>query len=145
MTLNPNVGAARMVGGQISAMNTAAGNPGGAMNGFIGYGMAMNAGGMNAANLYAVGQNQPVQQTAQPAQPAPAAPADGWTCPNCGNVVKGNFCPECGEKKPAPAAEWVCPNCGAKNKGKFCSECGEKKPEAPAEWTCPKCGKVNTG
>ncbi len=145
MTLNPNVGAARMVGGQISAMNTAAGNAGGAMNGFIGYGMAMNAGGMNAANLYAVGQNQPVQQTAQPEQPAPAAPADGWTCPNCGNVVRGNFCPECGEKKPAPAAEWVCPNCGAKNKGKFCSECGEKKPEAPAEWTCPKCGKVNTG
>ena len=145
MTLNPNVGAARMVGGQISAMNTAAGNAGGAMNGFIGYGMAMNAGGMNAANLYAVGQNQPVQQ--QPVQQQPAQP-EGWTCPNCGNVVNGNFCPECGEKKPAPKpAEdgWTCPNCGAVNHGKFCSDCGHKKPEAPATWFCPKCGTENKG
>ena len=141
MTLNPNVGAARIIGGQVTAMNTAAANEGGAMNGFIGMGMAMNAGGMNAGNLYAMGQNQPVQ----PQQAAPAAPANSWTCPKCGAVVSGNFCPECGEKKPAPAEEWVCPKCGAKNKGKFCSDCGEKKPEAPAEWTCPKCGKLNKG
>ncbi len=141
MTLNPNVGAARIIGGQVTAMNTAAANEGGAMNGFIGMGMAMNAGGMNAGNLYAMGQNQPVQ----PQQTAPAAPANSWTCPKCGAVVSGNFCPECGEKKPAPAEEWICPKCGAKNKGKFCSECGEKKPEAPAEWTCPKCGKLNKG
>ena len=140
MTLNPNVGAARIIGGQVTAMNTAAGNEGGAMNGFIGMGMAMNAGGMNAANLYNVGQNQPVQ----PAQPAaPAAPANGWTCPKCGTVVAGNFCPECGEKKPAPADSWVCPKCGATCTGKFCPECGEKKPSA--EWTCPKCGTVNNG
>ena len=141
MTLNPNVGAARIIGGQVTAMNTAAGNEGGAMNGFIGMGMAMNAGGMNAGNLYAMGQNQPVQ----PAPTAPAAPANGWTCPKCGTAVTGNFCPECGEKKPAPAAEWICPKCGAANKGKFCSECGEKKPEAAAEWTCPKCGTLNKG
>lgn len=140
MTLNPNVAAARMVGAQASAMNTAAANEGGAMNGFIGMGMAMNAGGMNAANLYAMGQNQPVQ-------PAPtAAPAaDGWTCPKCGTVATGKFCPECGEKKPEAAAGWTCPKCGAENKGKFCSNCGEKKPEAPSQWYCPKCGAVNTG
>ncbi|MBO4795060.1 MAG: SPFH domain-containing protein, partial [Clostridia bacterium] len=48
MTLNPNTAAARMVGGQISAMNTAAGNEGGAMTGFLGMGLAMNAGGANA-------------------------------------------------------------------------------------------------
>ena len=147
MTLNPNVGAARMVGGQISAMNTAAGNAGGAMNGFIGYGMAMNAGGMNAANLYAIGQQQPVQQQPAPQQPAPQAPAaDTWTCPKCGSVVSGKYCPECGEKKPAPAESWTCPKCGAVNTGKFCPECGEKKPAAaPASWTCPKCGVENTG
>ena len=140
MTLNPNVAAARMVGGQISAMNKAASNEGGAMNGFIGMGMAMNAGGMNASNLYAMGQNQPVQQ-GQPQQPA----ANSWTCPKCGAVVNGNFCPECGEKKPAPAASWTCPKCGTVNNGKFCSDCGEKKPEAAATWTCPKCGTVNNG
>ena len=141
MTLNPNVGAARMIGGQITAMNTAAGNEGGAMNGFIGMGMAMNAGGMNASNLYAMGQNQPVQ----PAPAAPAAPVNGWTCPKCGTVATGNFCPDCGERKPAPAASWTCPKCGSVNTGKFCSDCGEKKPEAAAEWTCPKCGTVNKG
>ena len=140
MTLNPNVGAARIIGGQVTAMNTAAGNEGGAMNGFIGMGMAMNAGGMNASNLYAMGQNQPVQ----PAQPAAPA-ANSWVCPKCGATVTGNFCPECGEKKPAPAASWTCPKCGAVNTGKFCSDCGEKKPEAPATWTCPKCGTVNNG
>ena len=140
MTLNPNVGAARMIGGQITAMNKAAENEGGAMNGFIGMGMAMNAGGMNASNLYAMGQNQPVQ----PAQPAAPA-ANSWVCPKCGATVTGNFCPECGEKKPAPAASWTCPKCGAVNTGKFCSDCGEKKPEAPATWTCPKCGTVNNG
>lgn len=139
MTLNPNVAAARMVGGQISAMNKAAENEGGAMNGFIGMGMAMNSGGMNASNLYAMGQNQPVQ----PAQPA--APANGWTCPKCGKVATGNFCPECGEKKPAPASSWTCPKCGKVNDGKFCSDCGEKRPEAAASWFCPKCGKENTG
>ncbi|MBQ3823841.1 MAG: SPFH domain-containing protein, partial [Clostridia bacterium] len=75
MTLNPNVGAARMVGGQISAMNKAAENEGGAMTGFMGMGMAMNAGGNSAAqNLYAMGATQPVQQQA-PAAPAPAAAA----------------------------------------------------------------------
>ncbi len=136
MTLNPNVGAARFIGGQISAMNKAAENEGGAMNGFIGYGMAMNAGGQTASNLYAMGQDQPVQQQ------APAA--GGWVCPKCGKQATGNFCPECGEKKPAPAGTWICPKCGASNTGKFCPECGEKKP-APAEWTCPKCGMLNTG
>jgi len=138
MTLNPNVGAARFIGGQISAMNAAAANEGGAMNGFIGYGMAMNAGGQTASNLYAMGQQEPLQQGAA----APAA--GGWVCPKCGTQVTGNFCPECGEKKPAPAGTWTCPKCGAVNTGKFCPECGEKKP-APAEWACPKCGKLNNG
>lgn len=137
MTLNPNVGAARMIGGQISAMNTAAGNEGGAMNGFIGMGMAMNAGGMNASNLYAMGQQQPIQPV-QPAQGAPAAAA-GWTCPVCGAVATGKFCPECGAQKPAPAAGWTC-SCGAVNQGKFCAECGKKKPAGVPQYKCDKCG-----
>jgi len=136
MTTNPTIAASRMVGGQISAMNTAAGNSAGAMNGFIGYGMANAAGGMNASNLYAMGT---------PVETAPAA--DSWTCPVCGKQATGKFCAECGAKKPAPAAadSWTC-KCGAVNTGKFCSECGSKKPEAaPADsWTC-KCGAVNTG
>ena len=62
MTTNPTTAAARLVGGQIDAMKAAAGNNAGAMTGFMGMGMAMNAGGMggmNAQNLFAMGQQQP--------------------------------------------------------------------------------------
>ncbi len=142
MTLNPNVGAARMVGGQISAMNKAAENEGGAMTGFMGMGMAMNAGGNSAAqNLYAMGATQPVQQQA-PAAPAPAAAAVvGWTCPKCGKEGQtGKFCADCGAARPEEASYWTCPKCGAKCTGKFCPECGEKKPAAAPLYKCDKCG-----
>lgn len=84
MTTNPTTAAARLVGGQVDAMKTAAGNNAGAMTGFMGMGMAMNAGGMggmNAQNLFAMGQQQP-QAAPQPAapQPAPERPqGDTWT------------------------------------------------------------------
>ncbi|MBR5746188.1 MAG: SPFH domain-containing protein, partial [Clostridia bacterium] len=61
MTVNPNVAGARIVGAQADAMRDAAKNEGGAMNAFVGMGMAMNAGG-NAANLFAMGQQQPLPQ-----------------------------------------------------------------------------------
>ena len=45
---------------------TAAGNQAGAMTGFMGMGMAMNqGGGMNAQNLFAMGQQQQEQQAQQ--------------------------------------------------------------------------------
>lgn len=132
---NPNMAAATLVGAQASAMQTAAGNTAGAMTGFMGMGMANMAGGMNAANLFAMGQNQaPVGQQ-------PAAQAAGWTC-SCGTVNTGKFCSNCGQPQPAPAAGWTC-SCGTVNTGKFCSNCGQPQP-ASAEWTC-SCGTVNTG
>ena len=138
---DPTMAAATLVGAQADAMKTAAGNSAGAMTGFMGMGMAMNAGGgMNAQNLYAMGQQQPVQpqQPQQPAQPAPAAPAaDAWTC-SCGATVTGKFCTECGSPRPAQNG-WVC-SCGAVNKGKFCSECGAKKPESAPLYRCDECG-----
>ena len=130
---------ATLVGAQADAMKAAAANKGGAMNGFVGMGMAMNAGGMNAQNLFAMGQQQ--QQTQQNAQPAPAAPAakpaGSWTC-KCGTVATGKFCPECGSTKPADEG-WTC-SCGTVNKGKFCSECGAKKPPEAKLYKCDKCG-----
>ena len=138
MTVNPNTAAARLVGAQADAMRTAAGNEGGAMAGFMGMGLAMNMGGSNAQNLYAMGQ----QQSAQQAPAAPAAAVSGWTCQKCGSTVSGKFCPECGTKKPeaAESAGWACPKCGASNTGKFCSECGEKRPEKKLIYRCDKCG-----
>ncbi|MGN1333375.1 MAG: SPFH domain-containing protein [Lachnospiraceae bacterium] len=136
---NPNMAGATLVGAQADAMKAAASNSAGAMTGFMGMGMAMNAGGgMNAQNLFAMGQQQAAQQ-----QAAAAAPAGSWKC-TCGAVVNGKFCPECGSKKtePVSADGWKC-SCGAVVSGKFCPECGSPKP-AEDGWTC-SCGTVNKG
>ena len=130
---NANMAGAYMVGAQGEAMKAAASNSGGAMTGFMGMGMAQQAGGMNATQLFQMGQ----QQAASAPQPAaPAAPKDSWKCA-CGHTATGNFCPECGSKK--PAAGWTCA-CGNVNKGKFCSNCGAKKPAAEPLYRCDKCG-----
>lgn len=141
---DPTMAAATLVGAQADAMKTAAGNEAGAMTGFMGMGMAMNAagGGMNAQNLFAMGQQQQAQQAAQTPQPTPApqaAPAaGGWQCA-CGTTVTGNFCPNCGTKRPAEDEGWTC-SCGAVNKGKFCTNCGAKKPAGAPLYRCDKCG-----
>ncbi len=135
---DPTMAAATLVGAQADAMKAAAANENGAMTGFMGMGMAMNAGGgMNAQNLFAMGQQN------QQAQSAPAANA--WKCA-CGQTVTGNFCPNCGAKKPEPkpeAGSWKC-KCGATAIGKFCPECGSPKPAETEGWTC-SCGTVNKG
>ena len=138
---DPTMAAATLVGAQADAMKAATSNEAGAMTGFMGLGMAMNAGGGAGAaqNLFAMGQQQ--QQQAQQAAPAPG----GWTCA-CGASVNGNFCPNCGAKKPEPkpaAGAWKC-SCGATASGKFCPECGAPKPADEAGWTC-SCGTVNKG
>lgn len=148
------------------ARETAAGNEGGAMAGFMGMGMAggsmsqpmsdamyqqqMQMNMMNQQNQQAQ-YNQYNQQPAQPASasaPAPAqasAAADSWTC-SCGRTNTGRFCAECGSPKPEPKKEekggWTC-ECGHQNTGKFCAECGKPQPK-PDGWTC-SCGAVNKG
>ena len=130
---NANMAAAHLVGSQAQAMQDAAKNQGGAFTGFMGMNMAQG-GGVNAAQLFQMGQQQ------MPQQPAQAA-ANGWKCA-CGATATGKFCPECGAKKPEPQAGWKCA-CGAIATGKFCPECGAKKP-AEDGWTC-SCGAVNKG
>ena len=133
---DPTAAAAAIIGAQAQAMQDAANNAGGAAVGFMGMNIAQQAGGMNPADLYAMGSQQPARPAAsvQPAQPA----ADGWTCPDCGRQVFGKFCTECGRKKPEDG--WTCPSCGAVNKGKFCAECGAKKPADMPLYRCDKCG-----
>ena len=125
---NTNMAGAYMVGAQGEAMKAAASNSGGAMTGFMGMGMAQQAGGVNAAQLFQMGAQQSASQ--------PEAPANGWKC-TCGHTATGNFCPECGAKK--PEAGWTCA-CGNVIKGKFCSNCGAKKPAAAPLYRCDKCG-----
>ena len=137
MGSNPFMMAGRMTDAQANAMEAAAANEAGAMTGFMGMGMAMNAnGGFNPAAMYQAGVQQQ-QQMAQQQQTTPAAPANGWKCA-CGATVSGNFCTECGAKKPE-AEGWTC-SCGAVNKGKFCPNCGQKKPAGAPLYQCDKCG-----
>ena len=140
---DPTMAGATLVGAQADAMKAAASNEGGAMTGFMGMGMAMNAGGMNAQNLFAMGQQQH-QNRQQTEQPRDHEGMERWKC-SCGAVVSGKFCPECGAKKPVPvqAGAWKC-SCGATATGKFCPECGAKKPADEDGWTC-SCGTVNKG
>lgn len=144
---NPFMMAGRMTNATADTMQTAAGNPAGALTGFMGMGMVGmgQGGGFGAAqNLYAMGvQQQQAQQSMN--QPTPAMPtADSWKC-SCGATVNGKFCPECGSKKPEPvkADAWQC-SCGATVSGKFCPECGSPRPAATEGWTCA-CGTVNKG
>jgi membrane protease subunit (stomatin/prohibitin family) len=126
---DPNMAAATLVGAQSDAMRAAAENKGGAMMGFMGLGMATQAGGANAANLFAMGQ--------QNRKAEPEASENMWKCA-CGAENKSNFCSECGTKKPEDG--WFCTSCGAKNKSRFCSECGTKKPADGKIYACDKCG-----
>ncbi len=125
---DPTMAAATLVGAQSDAMKTAAGNPNGAMMGFMGMGMAGQAGGANAQNLFAMGNAQNTQN----AQPS-GNNDNTWKCA-CGAQASGNFCPECGAKRPANDS-WTC-SCGAQNQGKFCQNCGKRKPVLQ----CDKCG-----
>ena len=111
-----------MVGAYAQSMKDAANNPNGATNGFVGVGMAnMASGGMMGGATTSPWQNAtPAQNNSNN-----TTTAEAWECPNCKKQVNGNFCPDCGTKRPEKA---FCPNCGKKvdKDTKFCPECGTK-------------------
>lgn len=94
-----NLQSGLMASASAEAMTKAASNEGGAMNGFIGMGMASSTG---ADIISAVNANNNTQ--AQPQQPAPQQNTEPTTnqtakfCSNCGAPVTGKFCSQCGAK-----------------------------------------------
>ena len=116
---DPTMAGATLVNAQANAMQAAAENSGGAALGFMGYNMAQQAGGLNAQQLYQLGANAP----------APAA-QEGWNCPRCNTLNTGNFCTQCGEKRPEPAKRVKCAKCGwepasSDQTPNFCPNCGD--------------------
>ena len=137
---DPSVREGYVQGSVARGMEAAGSNPGGATGAFVGMGVGMGAGGGFVAT--ASETNRKMMETEREERAAAAASA-GWSC-SCGKEGNtGNFCTNCGSKKPT-ATGWTC-SCGNVCNGNFCPNCGNKKPEAPADWFCPDCGTKNSG
>ena len=137
-----------MAAATAEAMKSAAKNENGAMAGFMGMGMSQMQGmnmmgavnnmpGNTNVNMTDNQQNNPMpgsifgasQQGVNNINPTVENTAVNTsesqkTCTNCGSVVLGKFCGECGT--PAATETKKCSNCGAEPKpgAKFCTQCG---------------------
>lgn len=123
MMSDPSIREGYVQGAMARSMEKAAANPNGAMNGFMGVQMGMNAFGSSFASASASNQQQMQQQAAAKAQQEAAKGV--WKC-SCGTENSGKFCSNCGSPKPEAAGKWVCA-CGTENTGKFCSNCGKPR------------------
>lgn len=110
---DPNVREGYLQSSIAQGMQAAGANPNGAMAGFMGMGMGMQAAGGFLGQASQANAQQ-MQQAAQAGQ---------WRCA-CGAVNSGNFCSQCG--KPSPNASWTCA-CGTVNHGNFCTSCGKPR------------------
>ncbi len=106
-----------LTGAYANAVQDAAKNSNGAMNGFMGIGM-MN---MASNGITGVATTGPWQQT-----------QDKDFKVNSVTTTEN-------QTKLSTANEWIC-ECGTKNTGKFCSNCGKKH---ETNKICPKCGNIN--
>jgi membrane protease subunit (stomatin/prohibitin family) len=82
---------------QMKAMKDAANNAGGAINGFMGFGMAAGAMGGAATQSTLI---EKAEQLQGEKQASAAQNAETWECPVCGAQSDNKFCPGCGAKKP---------------------------------------------
>ena len=127
-----------LTGAYANAVQDAAKNSNGAMNGFMGIGMMNMASngitGGTASGPWQNAQNQTVVNQ-QPQNTAPQVnsvttteetlnTSSEWVC-ECGTKNTGKFCSNCGKKH---ETNKICPKCGTVNEitSKFCNECGEK-------------------
>lgn len=133
---------ARVGAAQANAMESAAENTAGAITGFMGMGMAQNAGAVNVAELMRDSENagNRAAQSTNTMQNMNAAQdmntvqeqnlGDVWVC-ECGMTNNMRFCPNCGKSKPekriCPSCEFVFPK--ELQSMKFCPNCGNKMEE----------------
>lgn len=129
---DPSMAGATIVGAQADAMRNASKNTSGAMNGYIGMGMAQNAGGANASDFYKMSEANKTRDTGVVTaglsnnKENTNASDNRWECGKCGEINTGNFCTNCGT---ARSENHKCPSCGydlGDTHPNFCPNCGEK-------------------
>ena len=113
MLSDPTVREGYVQGSIARGFEAAGSNANGSAQAFMGMGMGMGSAGNFMGAMSETNRAQ--------MQNAPKN-TNTWQCV-CGHTCDGNFCPNCGAKKPNG---WFCPDCGTKNEGKFCSNCGRK-------------------
>ncbi len=140
--------------------NIGSSGTGGIVGDIFGFGIGMAAAGAMAPQFGSImqgiqnpGQTGPIQNSSIQNGGGLSA-FDTWDC-SCGQKnLRGNFCMNCGAKRPKIENGWNC-SCGQKGIiGNFCPNCGMKKPETdPGTWDCgcgqkritgnfcPNCGK----
>lgn len=108
----------RLVDAYSQAVEDAANNSNGAMNGFMGIGM-MN---MASNGMFGAVNNSVFNNEQKSVENNVSNNSEKWTC-TCGTVNSGNFCSSCGKKK---EQKKICPKCGNENdvNNKFCTNCG---------------------
>lgn len=134
----------KYVEGISKGLEDAGSNEGGAANAFMGLGLGMNLTGGNAgvgsfsqANMAQMKEDdkKAYEETVKRAQEEvdnmdKDQIKNTWTCPECESENSGNFCFNCGTKKPQEAkTSFKCSNCGHEVVGenpKFCPNCGTK-------------------
>ncbi len=141
---NAHLQQGKLVDAYAEAVQKAAENKSGSINGFMGIGMMnMATNGMTggAANgPWQNVQNSQVDLNKQNIENAPKTTEEqmkvamvgmqtqnsDWTC-ECGSKNNGKFCSNCGKAKPVEDKK-QCPNCKkiSDNNAKFCMDCGTK-------------------
>lgn len=139
LSSNAHMQQGRLVDAYAEAVQKAAENKSGSLNGFMGIGMMnMDTNGMvggAATGPWQNVQNSQMDLNKQNIENIPTTNdktvmtnPEEWTC-ECGVKNKGKFCVNCGKKKPdSTSTQKQCPNCKAMNsaEAKFCSDCGTK-------------------
>lgn len=126
---DPSIREGYVQGSIARGLEEAGKNPAGAAATFMGMGMGMNQGGSYMAQASESNRRQMEAQQAAQAQAAQQAPTGAeWICPECQTPNTGNFCTNCGSKKPATAGG-----------SKFCSNCGHQFGDIVPKF-CPECG-----
>lgn len=164
MLSDPTIREGYVQGAIAEGLKNAGSNSNGAMVGFMGMGIGMQAGGSfmgaaSAANLQQMQMNQAGAQMNQAGMQNPMnhgmmqnpasmqGAASGRMSGGMGQPVGGvsgtgqSYGGGPASAAPGAGAAWTC-SCGNVNTGKFCSECGSPRPAA--QWTC-SCGNVNKG